>query len=246
MLRAALLATALLLAATRAPAADCRADFDASGSVEINELIQAVNEALNGCGGPAVTPTGRPRTATPTPTEPPADSCPYRFNQAVGADRFCNYDGGATAPPCVEPFAAGAGWVTSGMDVLALMIDEFGTAVAVQARRTGPTAAKVNSIALGPDFDNPVSATGNLALPSGSRFTATFKTATGCTVAFDGDFIGVLVDNAQRVRARAGLQQALGAHDEATATVQSAEAPARAMQSAIARQALRRFLDHRR
>lgn len=49
-------------------AQQCRADFDGSGAVEINEVIQVVNEALGGCG---VTPTIRP-SATPTRTAPQA------------------------------------------------------------------------------------------------------------------------------------------------------------------------------
>lgn len=64
-----LLAPLLLLLIATAPdarAQECRADFDASGAVEINEVIQAVGEALNGCG-------------QPTPTQSPTFDCPVLF-----------------------------------------------------------------------------------------------------------------------------------------------------------------------
>lgn len=50
----------------------CVGDADGNGTVTINELIQAVNNALVGCDGGSATPTSTPPTTgpTPTPTEP--------------------------------------------------------------------------------------------------------------------------------------------------------------------------------
>ena len=56
---------------------DCRAmDGDGNGAVGINELVAAVNRALQGCGGP-VPPTSTPtHTNTPVPTNTPLAPTP--------------------------------------------------------------------------------------------------------------------------------------------------------------------------
>ena len=62
MKRAAVIA-AVLLGASNA-GAQCLGDFNDNGTVEINELIVSVNNALNGCA------------VSPTPTAPPGGACP--------------------------------------------------------------------------------------------------------------------------------------------------------------------------
>lgn len=236
MLRIALpIALALALVANRTSAQSCRADFDSSGAVEVNEVILVVNEALGACAGQAATPTRGQRTATPTrtPTSPPADACPYRFNQAVSPDRFCNYFGSGDGP-CSDPFLSGGGWITDGQAVIAILVDEFGDSVAIDARRTNPTTARVTSVALGPDFENPVSATGTLALPSTSRFTISFDIGTSCgRLSFDGDFDGLIGENAVRVESLAGLRRSL--------EQRAPKAPEAKPDQALARMTLRKF-----
>jgi hypothetical protein len=105
----------LTLALTRglggSAAAQCCGDCGGDGAVTINDLITAVNNALNGCGG--ATPTA-PATATPTPTATqgrtstptkkptktptPVPSCPFTFS-----------DGGASLCRFRGPFNQGCG-----------------------------------------------------------------------------------------------------------------------------------------
>lgn len=94
---------ALLLSAGVA-GAQCHADRDGSGAVEIHELIAAVNEALGGCG--AVTPT---RTATPirTPTADAPRDCMVRFTDDNTAD---------DAPYCVFRQSSGANAECPGIE----------------------------------------------------------------------------------------------------------------------------------
>ena len=90
---------------TAAPAAgQCCGDCSGDGEVSISDLIQAVNNALNGCS--QATPTsGTPPTATrtptptrkptntrkPTATATPADRCPSTFS-TVG-NNLCLFNG---------------------------------------------------------------------------------------------------------------------------------------------------------
>lgn len=212
------------LLAVRTDAQMCRADFDGSGAVEINELIAAVNEALGGCamGGRTPTPTRRAATPTRTPTTAPP-TCPFRFNQAVSADRFCSYVGEFTSTSCA-PFAAVTGWTTSGTTVLAIFIDEFEFTVGVTATRTNPTTARVTSISFGPDFDDPIAATGTLSLPSNTRLGVSFAAGGTC---------GAFMQTAEFVRV-------IGS---ATAAVQAAPSGASAPNSAHGAQ-LRAMADH--
>lgn len=195
-MRRVLFLIVLLLSPTRdAAAQQCRADFNGSGAVEVNELIQAVNEALGGCSGGAATPTSKPATPTRTPTVAPL-TCPYRFNQAVRPDRFCGYEG-LVEPKNCDSFRAGGGWTTADTDVIAIFVDQLDQALAIEARRTSPTSARVTGISFGPDFAELFEATGMLSLPSGSRFVATFNAGGTCgTFTHDLSFFGLVGDNA--------------------------------------------------
>ena len=100
---------ALVYAIAGDAAAQCCGDCDGDGSVAINELVTAVNNALSNCGAatptdvPESTPTPRP-TATPTPSGCPftlddggGDACAFRgrFNRGCGAalDSLLTSDG---------------------------------------------------------------------------------------------------------------------------------------------------------
>jgi hypothetical protein len=198
----ALFAVALLVASRPALGAECRADFDGSGAVEINELIQAVNEALGGCGGSNPTPTRRV-TPTRTPTTAPAGSCPCKFNNAVSPDRFCGYFGPTTSRSCGDLLPSISGWTTDGTNVIAVLSDDTGS-IAVVGVRTNPTAATINSVSPGPDFSNFFDATGTMALPSNMRFTVGVDFGASCgKLTHTGDFQGLFGDSALR----AGVDQ---------------------------------------
>ena len=158
--------------------AQCRADFDSSGAVEINELIAAVGEALSGCGSGPATPTRRQPTPTRTPTNPPSDRCPSKFNDAVDADRFCGYFGQVTSPRC-QSFPVGSGWTTEGQDVVALLADTTGT-IGVFGVRNSPTRVTVDSVAFGPDFDEFFNATGSMNLPNNRTLAVTAAFGSEC------------------------------------------------------------------
>jgi hypothetical protein len=71
-------------------AAQCCGDCAGDGSVTIDDLITAVNHALNGCAQD--TPTGTPPTPTRTPTtHTPADRCPSTFN--TQGNNLCLFSG---------------------------------------------------------------------------------------------------------------------------------------------------------
>lgn len=95
-----LIVLALMLAADAH--AQCQADFDRSGVVEIHELVAAVNEALGGCGSaPTATRTHTPIVAQ-TPTRTVAlTGCPVRFTDDNTADEdlVCWFTGSGTCGP---------------------------------------------------------------------------------------------------------------------------------------------------
>jgi hypothetical protein len=238
-----LLAVVLLLFAAQPAAAQCCGDCDGNGEVAINELIGAVNVALGGCdGGPNATPTHTVQQPTPTrtPTAAPA-VCPYKFNQAVTSNQFCSYDGTGDVAECTDPFGSSAGWVTTDTDVLALLIDEFGDMVAVSAKRTSPTAARVTSLAFGPDFDEVLTATGNIAIPSNTRMTVSADLHRNCgQITFGGDFAEIITNDGARGRARfGGLRRVIdGANQAASEPASPIPAAAREMLQRFARRAV--------
>jgi len=184
-MKAAVLFMLCLLLPLRAQGAPCRADLNGNGHTDVSDLVAAVGEVLNGCGD-AVQPS-------PTPTQPAAgDTCPYKFNQAVTADRFCGYTGPAQTTCQSGDFEISSGWTTADTDVIAIVADRSG-AIGIDARRTSPTMASVTSIAPGPNFDTPVAATGSLSLPSASQFNVGFSTSSSCgNLTHQGTFVMLL------------------------------------------------------
>lgn len=185
----------LTLAATMfsAPvsAQQCVLDPNEDGRTAINELIQAVNEALIGCpGGPAATPT---RTPTPQP-----DGCGLQFNDDTSNEEPCSYVGTLSAVRCENEFDVVGAWSTLDPDVIAVLAVDPGFTIGVVGRRSNPTNANVRSWSLGPDFDVQVPTSGSMRLPNGEGFTVSFGT-DGCgNLSYDGDFLGTLPGAAAR------------------------------------------------
>jgi hypothetical protein len=85
-----LVALALVCAIAGSAAAQCCGDCNGDGSVAINELITAVNNALSNCGAPTATqvPEHTP-TPRPTATLTPSNRCPFTLDErGGGACRF--------------------------------------------------------------------------------------------------------------------------------------------------------------
>jgi hypothetical protein len=84
-MRIVLLSVTLILASAGGAAAQCCGDCRGDGSVTIDDLITAVNNALTNCGAPTSTPepTATP-TRRPTATRTPADVCRSTFTDNSG------------------------------------------------------------------------------------------------------------------------------------------------------------------
>jgi hypothetical protein len=159
-MRHALAALLLTVAATDARAQQCRADFDASGAVEIGEVIQAVNEALNGCG-------------RPTPTVPlPTLNCPVRFTGNNTADE---------QPACVFRLTSGTcrtveyRFFTDGTNVIVeLGTDPVGY---YSAKPSGPLSGTITGRWSKADVSDFRATSGTLSLTSGN--TLVFDPSVG-------------------------------------------------------------------
>jgi hypothetical protein len=83
---------ALVASWSAAVSAQCCGDCNGDGQVTINELITAVNNALNGCTAPT---RGRTPTVTrrPTATATPVPRCTVSFTSATGGSRLCQFRG---------------------------------------------------------------------------------------------------------------------------------------------------------
>lgn len=227
---------AAVLMVTASAHGQCVLDINGDQQTSIDELIRAVNHALGGCGAVGRTPPTARSTATRTPTRTvtrtstpvstntrtvtptrtvtltPVTECPFRFNDTV-TDRFCLYTGPAETSCNGSIGTIGAGWTTLGTQVLAVIVDRAGNAIAIAATRTSATGARVTEVASGPDFDPFIDATGSMALPSRSRFDFDFDTSVTCVnVAFMGQFAAIsepdnlaaIGDVAQAIRAATG------------------------------------------
>ncbi len=208
-MRTLLIIVALCAAtSTAARGQECRADFNSNGSVEISELITALNEALNGCGSVA-TPTRRQPTPTRTATPVP-DACPFRFNQAV-SEVFCYYEGTAESA-CAFFGTFGSGWVTEGQNVFGVLTDGVETFTVV-GRRTSPTSATVSAVILD---DEEFPATGTMALPDARTFRVRFNGGGNCApFEHTGNYqevIGEVADTRQGVRAMFDAGEAATPH----------------------------------
>ena len=88
-MRTLILALTVLLVAPRLAAAQCCGDCGGDGAVSISDLVTAVNNALNSCGGgPTPTPTvaagACPIDFTDDNTEPGTPDCYYAGAWSVG------------------------------------------------------------------------------------------------------------------------------------------------------------------
>ncbi|MBX3024794.1 hypothetical protein KF840_07775 [bacterium] len=93
-----LLFVSLLLLTAGQAGAQCCGDCSGDGNVTINDLITAVNNALNGCaavtptGGTPATPTRTPTpTRQPTATRTPNNRCPSTFS--TQGSNLCLFNG---------------------------------------------------------------------------------------------------------------------------------------------------------
>ena len=102
-MKGAAVIAAVLLGATNV-GAQCRGDFDNNGSVEINELVVSVNNALNNCAG------------SPTPTAPPGGQCPIDLSDDNTEDGTPDcYYAGRWNPSCGDDKQE-ARWISDGIE----------------------------------------------------------------------------------------------------------------------------------
>ena len=199
-------AAVALFCATGGAAQQCALDLNGDRMTTVNELIVAVNQALSGCpGGPV---------ATPTRTPIPAGGCPFDFNHnnSRSGDDFCAYFGPTSGMPgCGVSTSVSGGWFGNGATITGLITNGT-TSFALTATKTSATSARVTTVALGPDFDNPVAATGTLSLPSSRRFTESFDSGVRCaSLGFDGTFTAVIHATAAGLGVAGHLAVAAGA-----------------------------------
>lgn len=140
---------------------NCCGDCDGDGEVSIGNLITAVNNALNGCSGTALTPTPTPPPAASCPvdfaddnTDPSTPACFYlgRWNETCGDDRL------------------GTIWVSDGATLLVLFTDfadiDCGGPV------VSATSATLVGCFLGPNDTDFVAVDGTIILgPQGATLT---------------------------------------------------------------------------
>ncbi|MEO8604815.1 MAG: hypothetical protein ABI629_19770 [bacterium] len=132
------------------------------------------------------------------------------------SERFCGYVGD-TNGPCTGTFVSGAGWATDGTAVTLILVDPSGATLGVDAQRMNQTTAKVKAVALGPDFSDPVAASGTVAIPSNTRLTVNFDLGTDCGVlTYAGTFDGLLGANAVTTESVAMLRQVLKSSGQPT------------------------------
>jgi hypothetical protein len=167
-------------------AQQCALDLNNDKRTSIDELITAINQALNGCpGGVDATPTPKP---TPTPT--PVDRCPLNFNDNNAGQDFCSYIGTLSAS-CLTTEQAASGWQSNGSTVFAILADSSGS-LGFTATRTSATSARITAVAAGPDFTTEQAASGMLALPSAKQFNLTTNPSTCTNFIYKGTFSSIL------------------------------------------------------
>jgi hypothetical protein len=179
------LAVVVSLCVASSAGAQCLGDFDDDGSVEINELITAVNNSLNGCSG------------VPTPTMPPGGACPINFgddNTAAGtAD--CFYIGRWNQSCGADDLEAW--WISDGIDddgevdlVIVELLD-FTPGLFLAGEVTSPTSADLFAW-----FTNPNPEPGDLMDTSGNLTL----NASGNVLVIDPDAPPFSIDQCQLVR----------------------------------------------
>lgn len=197
------LAASLSLCLAAPAAARCSGDFNGNLSVEINELITAVNHALNGC--PDV---------LPTPTVPPGGACPLTFtdDNSTSTGGECYFAGRWNAACGSDDLEAY--WFGDG-EVLIVEFLGFTPGLFYAATVTSPTTAELIGWYQEPDAsDCIVPAPGTLTLTgAGGGLVLQSDTRSlrieGCDlVAFNGlltDVVGVT--SGRRAAARAPSPQ---------------------------------------
>ena len=174
-------------------AAQCCGDCDGSGEVTINELIIAVNNALNGCGG--ATPTeGPPPTSTrrPTATPTPEGRCPFTF--AAGAGGLCSFSGHFNRGCGAELSSVFASDGSTVVVTIATMLDDP-PAVFFAAQVNSDTTASLNAWS-SDNFQTSHPTAGNLQLTGGGSQLVIFPNdppfmILGCNfVQYQGAFVG--------------------------------------------------------
>lgn len=140
-MRNSILALVIVAGLAAHAAAQCCGDCDGTGEVTINELIIAVNNALNGCGG---TPTeGPPPTATrrPTATPTPEGRCPFTFTSGGGLCSFSGHFNRGCGAELTSVFASDGSTLVV---TIATMLDDP-PAVYFAAQVNSATTASLNS-----------------------------------------------------------------------------------------------------
>lgn len=184
-----IVAAACLGAVEGCPAAgqQCALDPNRNGRTEVNELVMAIGQALEGCPG------GQVRTPTPAP-----HGCPFRFTDDTSDGDFCRYVGDVDGGQCLDEFGITGAWRSIETTVIAIIAID-GESIGLAGTRTSPTTASVDAWSIGPDFDVQLPTTGQIRLPSGDHLTASFNSgASICgTIAYDGEYSGLIA--AQRL-----------------------------------------------
>lgn len=142
---------ALVLLSPALVTAQCCGDCNGDGMVAINELVTAVNNALNGCGG------------GPTPTPLPTDRCPIDFgddNTAAGTPD-CYYIGRWNASCGAADLESV--WRSDGV-VVAVNLLGFDPGLFVGAEVTGPNTAAILGWFTQPDASDLMDLAGSMTL----------------------------------------------------------------------------------
>jgi hypothetical protein len=169
----------------------CVLDLNHDDATTVDEIIIAINQAIDGCPGsqPTTQPTSN-STATPipTPTNPPSGACPFDFNNNNANNTFCGYAGPLTNS-CHGTATVAAGWQSNGSSIATVLADQSGS-IGLVATKTSATSGRVVSVAAGPDFNQSISASGTVSLPSAQQFNVSFNSAASCV---DGSLAATFV-----------------------------------------------------
>src|SRR5215470_17047753 len=95
------------LIAGSAGAQQCALDLNGDNQTTIDELIVAINQALEGCG------------------EPTTGTCPFTFDDDNFGGDFCFYVGDLSSS-CFGTETAGGSWASDGSMVIAVVSDSSG------------------------------------------------------------------------------------------------------------------------
>ena len=193
-----LVSTALLLA-PRTASAQCCGDCAGDGQVSVSDLVTAVNNALNGCGG----------GPTPTPT-PPLASCPIDFgddNTRPGTPD-CYYRGHWNDSCGADDLEAL--WRSDG-DIVVISLLGFPSGLFLGAEARGGSSADLIGWYTEPDASDLEEAAGDVTLADGATLTivpvqALFDIESCPFRQYEGSLFAVDTPSAARTAARAALR----------------------------------------